>query len=146
MKFIKRNKNIIVTLIVFFVLILLCVQVKNMLFPNDGVAVYGNRLDGKVELSKDLDKKIKELLPEGATKVTVRESGRIINITITVADDITRDDAKNYAVKSLEALTEEEANYYDTQFFLVKNIEATEFPVIGYKIPTAENITWTKDR
>lgn len=146
MKFIKRNKNIIISLVVFFVLILLCLQIKNILFPNDGLAVYGNRLDGKVELNEKLDTNIKKLLPEGATKVTVRDSGRIINITITVADDITRDVAKSYAVKALEALTDEEKNYYDVQFFLVKNTEATEFPIIGYKIPTAENITWTKDR
>ena len=45
MRFIRRNKNIILTLVVFFILILLCVQVKNILFPNDGLAVYGNRLE-----------------------------------------------------------------------------------------------------
>ena len=57
MRFVKRNKNIIIALIVFFILILLCVQVKNILFPNDGLAVYGNRLENKVELSKNIDKK-----------------------------------------------------------------------------------------
>ena len=146
MKFLKRNKNIIITLIIFFILILFCIQIKNILFPNDGLAVYGNRLDGKVEISKDLNKSIKEILPEGATKVTVRDAGRILNITITVADDITRDIAKTYANKALEALSDEEIRYYDIQYFIVKNTEATEFPIIGYKIPSAENITWTKDR
>lgn len=146
MKFIKRNKNIIITLIVFFVLILLCVQIKNILFPNDGVAVYGNRLDGKVALSSDLDEKIKKNLTTGVTDVKVRTSGRIINITITLEDSVTRSNAKAYAKKSLESLTEEERKYYDIQFFLVKNAESKEFPIIGYKIPTTENITWTKDR
>lgn len=146
MKFLKRNKNIIITLVIFFILILFCIQIKNILFPNDGLAVYGNRLDGKIEVSKNLNKSIKEILPEGATKVTVRDAGRILNVTITVADDITRDVAKTYAVKSLEALSDEEIRYYDIQYFLVKNAEAAEFPVIGYKIPSAENISWTKDR
>lgn len=146
MKFIKRNRSIIVSIVVFFILILLCLQVKNILFPNDGLAVYGNRLEGKVAITKNLNKKIQELLPEGATKVTVRDSGRILNITITVTDTITRDTAKSFATQSLAALSEEEANYYDIQFFLVKNAEANDFPIIGYKIPKAETIAWTKDR
>ena len=126
MKFIKRNKNIIISVIVFFVLILLCIQIKNILFPNDGLAVYGNRLDGKVAVTKNLNNKMKELLPEGATKVTVRDSGRILNITITVSENITRDSAKSFATETLKALTEEEANYYDIQFFLVKETEASK--------------------
>lgn len=147
MKFLKRNKNIIFTLVVFFALILLCVQVRNILFPNDGLAVYGNRLDGKVELTKKLDSKIKKSLGDQATKVTLRVSGRILNISITVADEVNRDTAKAFANKSLELLTDEEKNYYDIQFYLIKNKEdAKEFPIIGYKIPKAEHITWTKDR
>lgn len=146
MKFIKRNRSIIVSVVVFFILILLCLQVKNILFPNDGLAVYGNRLEGKVAVTKNLNKKMQELLPEGATKVTVRDSGRILNVTITVTDTITRDTAKSFATQSLAALSDEEANYYDIQFFLVKNAEANDFPIIGYKIPKAEAITWTKDR
>lgn len=146
MRFVKRNKNIIIALIVFFILILLCVQVKNILFPNDGLAVYGNRLENKVELSKNIDKKIKELIPEGTKKVKVRTAGRILNITITLNDDIAKDTAKAYAKKAIEAFTEEEIGYYDLQFFLVKDSESEQFPIIGYKIPSSENITWTKDR
>lgn len=146
MKFIKRNRSIIIALIIFFILILLCIQVKNILFPNDGLAVYGNRLDGKVEVSSNLNKKMKELLPEGATTVSVRESGRILNVTITVSENITRDAAKTFATQSLAALSEEEASYYDIQFFMVKTVDANDFPIIGYKIPKAEAITWTKDR
>lgn len=146
MKFIKRNRSIIIALIIFFILILLCIQVKNILFPNDGLAVYGNRLDGKVEVSSNLNQKMKELLPEGATTVSVRESGRILNVTITVSENITRDAAKTFATQSLAALSEEEAGYYDIQFFMIKTVDANDFPIIGYKIPKAEAITWTKDR
>lgn len=146
MRFVKRNKNIIIALVVFFILILLCVQVKNILFPNDGLAVYGSRLENKVELSKNIDKKIKELLPEGVKTVKVRTAGRILNITITLNDDVARDTAKEYAKKAIDAFTEEEIGYYDLQFFLVKDIEAEQFPIIGYKIPSSEKITWTKDR
>ncbi len=146
MRFIRRNKNIILTLVVFFILILLCVQVKNILFPNDGLAVYGNRLEGKVELNKNLDKDIKKELTTGVKKVKSRVSGRIINITITLEDNVSKSNAKSYAKKALVSLTDEEKKYYDVQFFMVKESDAKDFPIIGYKIPTAENITWTKDR
>ena len=145
MKFIKRNKGIIIALVVFFILILLCVEAKNLLFGSNG-ATYGNRLDNRVELSKDLDKKIKDSLISGVDNVKVRVSGNIINITLTLADEVTKDIAKGYAKKALESLTTEEANCYDVQFYLVKNSEATDFPIIGYKIPTEQKITWTKDR
>lgn len=146
MRFLKRDRGIILSLIVFFILILLCVKIKNILFPNEGVAAYGNRLEGYVELRDNTDDKIKKLLTEDVTKVTVKTTGNILNITLTLGDNTSRDSAKAYAKKSLEALTKEEIAYYDIQFYLVKNKETTDFPIIGYKIPTAENITWTKDR
>ena len=146
MNFIKRNKNIIITLVIFFVLILLCIQVKNILIPNEGAAVYGDRLAGKIELAEDIDSKIKETLVEGVSDVSVRVSGRIVNISITVYSEVTKDAAKNYAQKCLELFTTEEKSYYDLQFFLLKEGEATDFPIIGYRIQNSEKISWTKDR
>lgn len=147
MNFLKRNKNIVIALIVFFVAILLCIQLKNILIPNDGAAVYGNRLEGKIELTKNVDKKIKELLSDAATDVKVRTSGRIVNVTITVYDEVSRDTAKTLATKSLESFTKEEKGFYDFQFYVVKNNEEDKvFPIMGYKIQNADNITWTKDR
>lgn len=146
MRFLKRNKTIIISLVVFFILILLCVKIKNILFPNEGVAAYGNRLDGYVELRDNTDDIIKKLLTEDVSKVKVKTTGKILNITLTLGDNTSRDSAKAYAKKALEGLTKEELAYYDIQFYLIKTIETTDFPIIGYKIPTAENITWTKDR
>ena len=146
MNFIKRNKTIIIALVVFFTLILLCVQIKNILIPNEGRAVYGNRLDGRMEISKDAQKKIKEELSSAATSVTVKRSGRIINITITLYGNVSRDAAKSYAQKTLDFFTDEEKSYYDFQFYLTKEEEQAEFPIIGYKIQNSEKISWTKDR
>lgn len=146
MNFIKRNKNIILALIVFFILILLCVQVKNILIPNEGAAVYGNRLDNKIKIEKGIDKKLKETLTEGVSDVSLRVSGRIINISITVYSDVSKDAAKSYAKKTLDLFTTEEKSYYDFQFYLQKDGEAGDFPIIGYRIQNSEKITWTKDR
>ena len=146
MNFVKRNKNIILALIVFFILILLCVQVKNILIPNEGAAVYGNRLDNKIKIEKGIDKKIKEALTGSVTDISVRVSGRIINISITVSSDVSKDAAKSYAKQALELFTTEEKSYYDFQFYLQKEGEAGDFPIIGYRIQNSEKITWTKDR
>ena len=145
MNFLKRNKKIIIALIIFFVCILLCVQVKNMLIPNEGVAVYGNRLDGQIELDDDIESKV-ATKAEGASDVSVRLSGRIINITITVGTEVSSAAAKEYAKKALEAFTTEERAYYDIQFYLLKDGEATDFPIMGYLIQNAETISWTQDR
>lgn len=145
MNFIKRNKNIIIALVIFFVAILLCVQLKNILIPNEGAAVYGNRLDGKMELDKDIEDQVSKKI-DVAADVKVRVSGRIINITLTVATDVSKTAAKEYAEKTLSAFSTEEKNYYDIQFFLDKDSDAADFPIMGYKIQNAEKITWTKDR
>ncbi len=146
MNFFKQNRTIIIALILFFVAIVLCVQVKNILIPNSGAAVYGNRLDGKVAITKNIDKKIKETIADGTSDVSVRVSGRIINVTITVFSDVSRDTAKTYANKALELFTDKEKGYYDIQFYLLKEGEATDFPIIGYRIQNGQSITWTKDR
>ena len=146
MNFIKRNKNIILALIVFFILILLCVQVKNIFIPNEGAAVYGNRLDNKMKIEKGIDKKIKESLTGSVTDVSVRVSGRIINIAITVSNDVSKDAAKSYANNALDFFTTEEKSYYDFQFYLQKDGKTQDFPIIGYRIQNSEKITWTKDR
>ncbi len=145
MNYLKRNKNIIIALVIYFVAILLGIQVINILVPNEGAAVYGNRLDGKVELDKDIEKQVAKKA-EGATDVKLRVSGRIINITINVGTDVSKEAAKEYAAKTLEAFTTEQKAYYDIQFFLEKEGEAADFPIMGYKIQNAEKIAWTKDR
>lgn len=145
MNFLKRNKNIIIALIMFFVAILLCVKIKNILIPNDRTAVYGNRLDGQIELDNNIEDKVAQKA-DGASSVKVRVTGRIINITITVANDVSKEAAKEYAKKTLEAFSREEKAYYDIQFYLLTETESTSFPIMGYKIQNAENITWTKDR
>ena len=145
MNFLKKNKNIIIALVVFFVAILLCVQLKNILMPNEGAAVYGNRLEGKIALDKDIEKQVANKT-EGASDVKVRVSGRIINITITVGADVSVAAAKDYAQKALETFSTEEKSYYDIQFYLVNEGNTTNFPIMGYKIQNAEKITWTKDR
>ena len=147
MNFIKRNKKLLVVITVFLVALVAGIQLKNILYPSGG-AIYGNRLDGieEVKLAKDLDKQIQEKLKELVSKVEVRTSGRIINITLIVNPDISSSVAKDNSKKIFELFAEKQLNYYDIQVFLKKETDATDFPIIGYKHQNKDGFTWTKDR
>ena len=127
MNFIKRNKKLLVVIVIFLVSLVGAIQLKNILFPSGG-AIYGNRLEGieEVEISKDLDKQVLELLKDGIMKA-----------------DVT---AKSYADKTLTLFAEKQLKYYDIQVFMKKDVESKEFPIIGYKHQDKSGFTWTKDR
>ena len=147
MNFLKRNKKLLVVITVFFVVLVAGVQLKNILYPGGG-AIYGNRLDGieDVKLAENLDNQIQEKLKDIVSKVEVRLSGRIVNITMTVNGDISASVAKTNSKKILELFAEKQLNYYDIQVFLKKDTDATDFPIIGYKHQNKDTFTWTKDR
>ncbi len=147
MNFIKRNKKLLVIITVFLVALVAAIQLKNILFPSGG-AIYGNRLEGieDVKISDDLDKQILDKLKDITSKVEVRTSGRIVNITITVNSDVGVSTAKENAKKLLELFAEKQLNYFDIQVFMKKDTEETAFPIIGYKHQNKDGFTWTKDR
>ena len=84
---------------------------------------------------------------EGVTEVSTRLQGKIVNVIITVSDDVTKENAKKIANGILEHLDEDQLKFYDIQVFLKKeNEELNDFPIIGYKQNNEEGFTWTKDR
>ena len=149
MNFIKKNKVTIIIIGIFAICVFLIMGIINAFFPEEGVALYGNRLDGidKVAVSdatlKELEDKFKE---DAVASVSARTSGRIIEIVIVVNDDVAPETAKIYGAKALEVFSDEQKAYYDIQVFAKKNIETAEFPIIGYKHKTKDSLTWTKDR
>lgn len=149
MNFVKRNKLTIIVIIIFTVLLLVGVRVKDAFFPEEGEAIYGNRLETvkKTKIDEETKAKVKKQFAEDAvSETTVRVSGKTVEIIITVNDDVSRDTAKSYGSKALEPFTEEQKQLYDFQIFIKKNIETTDFPIIGYVQKNANNISWTKDR
>ncbi len=149
MKFIKKNKLAIIACIIVILLIVLAFQLKEIFAPEVGSAIYGNRLDGieAVKISKDTLNRIEDNLKEDSvSKVTSRISGRTVEIIITVNSDVSIDTAKEYANKTLEPFSEEQKKYYDFQIFVKKDSDSSEFPIIGYKQKTKDNISWSKDR
>lgn len=110
---------------------------------------YGNRLVGieNVKISdthkNDIINQIKK--DKKVDKATINIKGKIIYINIYLNDG-KYEDAQNIAIKSLEALTVDEKDYYDINFTFAKTKkeENSIFPVMGYKKCDATIISWTK--
>lgn len=149
MNFIKRNKSIIIAIVIFLILVLVLFQLKTIFFPNTGKAIYGNRLDGieNVKISSETFNNVKSMLEgEGVSNVSTRLSGKLVKIFITANDEVDVETAKTYGSKVLEAFSEAEKKYYDFQIYIQKTGESTQFPIVGYKHHNKESISWTKDR
>ena len=156
MKQIKKRKKVNKLLILFaifcIVLLVFIIKVVMIFTESDEEAIYGHRLDGieKVEIKEsEKEKAIKEKLGDHVSSVKVRVQGRIVNINLSITKDVIRDWVKDDCKNVLGLFSEDEVKFYDFQFFVEKNVEAgdkNQFPIIGYKHNSSENITWTKDR
>lgn len=150
MSFIRKNKFVIIAIGIFLILVVLVFQIATMFFPEEGTALYGDRLDGieEVELSNSKLTKIESnLKSDGAVKeADVSVVGKIVEVIITVQDDTSVDTAKALNTKVLDSLSNKEKKFYDIQIFVKKDSEATDFPIIGYKHHAKDTFSWTKDR
>lgn len=147
-KFIKKNKSIVVAVLILIAIAVTIFIVKDTVMFDESQAEYGNRLEGldKVQVTDEQIKQIKSNLKDNTKSVDVSTSGRTINIIIEVKKDTSVEDAKSYANKALETFTDEQKSYFDIEA-LIKNDEDKEhYPVIGYKHKTRESYTWTRDR
>ena len=73
MSFIRKNKFVIIAIAVFLILVIIAFQVVNMFFPEEGKALYGDRLEGieEVELS---DKKLSSMSSAIEDDAAVKEA------------------------------------------------------------------------
>ena len=150
MSFIRKNKFVIVAIGVFLILVIIAFQVVNMFFPEEGKALYGDRLDGieEVELSDKALSGIAAKIEEDAAvkEASVSVAGKIVEVIITVQDDTTVEAAKGLNTIILDSLKKKEKSLYDVQIFVKKDTDAADFPIIGYKHHAKDSFSWTKDR
>lgn len=149
MKWVKKNKFTVIAIIIFVILAILGYKAKELFFPNQRTAIYGDRLDGKVVVEEKTYEEMKQKISENAKvkSATVRENGRQINIMVTVNEDTSKADAKKIVDNILEPFTESQIGYYDFQIFIKKDSEEeNDFPIIGYKQHNSSNFVWSKDR
>ena len=141
MKIIRKNKFTIIAIVIFTALVFCLYQAKQLFFPNEGKAIYGDR----EAIYDQVKAKITE--NERVESVTLRENGRTINLTITVKNDTSIEDAKATINGMLDLFTDSQKGYYDFQVFIVKTDAAeNNFPIIGYKHHNSSEFSWTKDR
>jgi len=149
MKIIKKNKFTIIAIILFIGLVFGLYQVKKIFFPNEGKAIYGDRLVGKVEVADEIYQQVKTKIQENekVEQVDIRENGETINISITVKNDTSIEDSKKTINNVLEPFTDSQKGYYDFQIFIYKTDKAeNNFPIIGYKHHNSTEFVWSKDR
>lgn len=153
MKKLRENK----VLLVLAVILLICfVLIGYVLFKYFYVGYnldkYGDRLDG-IEahpIHNSLKTEISDIYKD--TKMSLKSlktSGRIIYVTYSLSEVIKVDDAKNLVLKSLEKFTDDEKGYYDIQFIVECDSEAssekTFYPIMGYKNSSSFEVVWTRN-
>ncbi len=148
MKFIKKNISIVVAILVFILIVVGLLVLKEVMFPTENKAIYGTRLEGidKVPINKEKRNNIIASFKDISSSVTVRVAGRIVYINVKTNGDVTRDSAKDYSNRTLEVFSEEEKNFYDIQFLIDNAENGAQFPIMGYKHHSKQEISWTKDR
>ena len=151
-KFIKEHYIlVIIGFLVILFLVFIFIGFRKMYFTSNG-DVYGNRLEGieKVPIKDDvLDKAKKELLDsEKVENVTIRLQGKIVYFTIDYKEDVSIDQAKEIATKTLTEFTEEQKKFYDFSYFLTQSKvkDSDSYPTMGNKHPKKATIAWLKNR
>lgn len=149
-KYMKDHKIVVVAVIFLLILIGIAFVVKETFFANSGNVFYGNRLKGikEVKITSSQQKGMISTLKEDSAvnNATYSLQGKIINIIITINDDVGVDTAKSLAPKVLDSLDDDQKSFYDIQVFIKKNNDASDFPIIGYKQNKKSDFVWTKDR
>lgn len=149
MKYLKNHIRLIIVLVIFIGLVFGCFIAYNTIFVNNQ-SKYGSRLDGidEVKIDDNKKKEIKENIEslQITKSISIRLSGKTINVMITVNDDIELDKAKETAGKILEKLSDEEKKFYDVQIFVSKDTDDAKYPILGYKHHSKDYVNWTKDR
>ena len=104
MKYIKKNKWVLIPISVFvLVMIFAVVGIVNLVVPNDSKDLYGNRLENieKNKISDDNVSLIEEqLLATGKVKsVSYDLKGKLINYILVVNDDVDKVTSQSLTAK-----------------------------------------------
>ena len=151
MKYFRKNKYTIFALIILVILVFIGMQFKNILVPDEGKAAYGSRLSGieNHKLSDDFFKEIESKLKsdEKITDFSYKIHGKIINLIITVSDDVSINDAKAKANSVISMFNKNELSFYSLQVYIKKSdTNLNDFPIVGYKGTEAKELVFSKDR
>ena len=147
--FIYKYRIVIALVFLLIIGVFGFITVKQYLYPDDKLTVYGNRLDGidKVKISNETFEGVKKEVTdtELTEDVSTRVQGKIVYTTITLKSDTSKDKAKEIASATLDNYSEDELKFYDFSFFLKWKGEEGDTVVTGNKHHSLDSITWTNN-
>lgn len=149
MKWFKKNKLMLIAIVVFVIIVLVGYNALKVFFPSTDSAIYGDRLDSKVPVDQKLYDEVKERISklEYTKDVSVTEKGRIINIIVTVMDSTSISASKDISKLILEGFSDSQIGYYDFQLMIKKeDAKENDFPIIAYKQHNSTDFYWNRDR
>ncbi len=146
--FIYKYRIVIALVFLLIIGVFGFITVKQYLYPDDKLTVYGNRLDGidKVKITDEKKNEIIKMIKEktGIKDAKINIQGKIINVSITASEkENTKEEMQKLCTEILLKFSSEEIKFYDFQFF-IKN-EDLNYNMIGYKNKISEEISYSDD-
>lgn len=146
--FIYKYRIVIALVFLLIIGVFGFITVKQYLYPDDKLTVYGNRLDGidKVKITDEKKNEIIKMIKEkaGIKDAKIYIQGKIINVSITASEkENTKEEMQKLCTEILLKFSSEEIKFYDFQFF-IKN-EDLNYNMIGYKNKISEEISYSDD-
>ena len=143
--FFSKKRNWMVAALLFIFLLLIIFFIIYFIIPSFNDNNYGSRLDNenKYKIQTKVVNEIKSEVSkeEGVKEITYHKAGRVLNFTISFEKEMELDQAKKYADKVTEKLSDKNKEYYDVQVFL--DAEGKQYPIIGYRSKGKDSgISW----
>lgn len=151
LKILKDNMFTIFVILIFVAGMFVLSYLKKIYWDNNNQAAYGDRTEDvknhviDEEEIESIETSIGAL--DNVISCKYDLEGRIINLTITLVDSVSVKDAKTLSSSVLKNFDSDELSYYSIQIYYVKEDSSlNDFPIMGYKHYSSNEISWTKDR
>ena len=146
MKFMKKNKTIVIVGIICLVLFILMVfAVYRMFYPSNR-SVYGDRLDNAPEIDNAVIEQIKSKIMDSnlVEEVKYETNVAVMKFFISVKDSTKLDDVQKLGDIILDTLSTKVTSFYDIEVYLT-NENNEQYPSIGYHSKSASSFSWTNN-
>ncbi len=143
MKFMKKNKTIVIVGIVCLILLVLMgLAIYRMFYPSNE-SVYGDRLDNAPEIDNAVIEQIKNKITDTGLieEVKYETNVAVMKFFISVKDSTKLEDAQKLSDIILETLSTKVINFYDIEVYLT-NENNEQYPSIGYHSKSASSFSW----
>ena len=151
LKILKDNMFTIFVILVFVAGMFVLSYLKRIYWDNNNEAAYGDRTEDVKNhlIDDDMIESIETSISSLDNVISCKYDleGRIINLTITLADVVSVKDAKTLSSSVLKNFDEDYLSYYALQIYYVKeDASLDDFPIMGYKHYTSSEISWINER